>query len=67
MRIWIGMVVVAAAGLTGCVSTYASDPVMGANAAGTGESQAFSVLMFDHPDETAPMPASYHSPAVAGR
>ncbi|WKL55848.1 hypothetical protein Q1W73_09020 [Asticcacaulis sp. ZE23SCel15] len=67
MRICIGIVVIAAAGLTGCVSTYASDPVMGANAAAKGEPQAFSVMMFDHPDETAPMPTVHHSPAVAGR
>ncbi|WAC49588.1 hypothetical protein OVA03_06705 [Asticcacaulis sp. SL142] len=67
MRIYVGIVVIAAAGLTGCVSTYASDPVMGAGAAAVGEPQAFSVTMFDHPDETAPMLAVHHSPAVAGR
>lgn len=67
MRICIGMVVMAAVGLTGCVSTYASDPVMGANASAKGKTQAFSVMMFDHPDETAPMPLSDHAPAVAGR
>jgi hypothetical protein len=61
------MVVVAAVGLTGCVSTYSTDPVMGMGAAAVGEPQAFSVTMFDHPDETAPMPTVHHSPAVAGR
>ena len=66
MRIQIGILALAAAGLAGCVSTYASDPVMGANASTSSEPQAFSVMMLDHPDEASGVPAPDHRPVVAG-
>lgn len=67
MPLKIVMMLVAAAGLSACVSTYATEPVHGANASGIAQPQAYSVMMFDHPDETAPAHIFADTPPVAGR